>query len=269
VGDNYFAALRMTLRSGRVFARGDNESAPRVAVVNEILAKQLAPAGDALGMTFLRGREAVTVVGIVRNARYENLSEAMPPVAYFSLEQFWQPHQTLLVRSSASHAQLAPAIMSTIRSIDSALPAPPMTTLAHATGITLVTQRIAATISGVLGGVGFLLATLGLYGSIAYSVNRRAREIGIRVALGAQRTDALGLVLGEGIRLAVGGILVGVIAAAAATRLIAGFLFDVSALDATTFGFVSTAFLLVACIATYVPARRAANADPMITLRTE
>jgi len=131
----------------------------------------------------------------------------------------------------------------------------------------LFPQRMAATVTGVLGGVGLLLAAVGLYGLIAFSVGRRTREIGVRVALGAQRADVLSMVVREGMRLAGTGVVVGVLLAAAATRLIAGFLFDVSPLDGLTFAGMSGLFVVVALVASYVPARRAAATDPLTALR--
>jgi putative ABC transport system permease protein len=142
-------------------------------------------------------------------------------------------------------------------------------TLEVASGITLLPQRIAAIVTATLGGVGLLLAALGLYGIIAYSVNRRTREMGVRVALGARRADVLRLVVREGMRLAFGGVVIGLVLSAAAGRLIAGFLFDVSTLDLVTFAGMSTLFVVVALLASYLPARRAAGADPMTALRSE
>jgi putative ABC transport system permease protein len=142
-----------------------------------------------------------------------------------------------------------------------------VTTLRRETSIALFPQRVAATVTGMLGGVGLLLAAVGLYGLIAFSVGRRAREIGVRVALGAQRNQVLGMVLGEGMRLAGTGVVVGVLMAAAATRLIAGLLFNVSPLDGLTFVGMSALFVAVALVASYLPARRAAATDPIIALR--
>jgi putative ABC transport system permease protein len=147
------------------------------------------------------------------------------------------------------------------------VPQPLVTTLRRETSIALFPQRVAATVTGMLGGVGLLLAAVGLYGLIAFSVGRRAREIGVRVALGAQRNQVLGMVLGEGMRLAGTGVVVGVLMAAAATRLIAGLLFNVSPLDGLTFVGMSALFVAVALVASYLPARRAAATDPIIALR--
>jgi putative ABC transport system permease protein len=149
------------------------------------------------------------------------------------------------------------------------LPVPALVSLDDASGITVLPQRIAVIVTGALGGVGLLLATLGLYGIIAYSVTRRTRELGVRIALGAQRSSVLALVLRDGLRLAAAGVLVGLVLAAGATRVIAGLLFDVSALDAATFVGMSLLLVAVTLLATFVPARRAAMLDPMVALRSE
>jgi ABC-type antimicrobial peptide transport system permease subunit len=164
---------------------------------------------------------------------------------------------------------LAPAIQRAVLAIDGALPRPTVRTLREETSIVLLPQRVAAMVTGVLGGVGLLLATVGLYGIIAYSVTRRTREIGVRMALGARRADVLSMVLREGMGLATIGVVVGVLLAAAATRLIAGYLFAVNPLDAATFGGMSLLFIAVALIASYLPARRAAGSDPMTALRSD
>ncbi|HKG91321.1 MAG TPA: ABC transporter permease [Gemmatimonadaceae bacterium] len=269
VDADYFAAMRVPLLRGRDFAPTDDERAPGVAIVNETLARQLWPDGSALGRTFgFRGKR-VTIIGIARDAKYHKLDEATPPFVYFPLAQLWEPKRTLLVRTSGDPRALGPAIQRAVHAIDPALPRPVVSTLREETSIVLLPQRVAAMVTGVLGGMGFLLAAVGLYGVIAYSVSRRMREIGIRVAIGARRSDVLGMVIGEGMRLAAVGVAIGVVLAAAAARLLASLLFDVSPLDAVTFSGVAVLFAAVALVASYLPARRAAAADPMAVIRAE
>jgi ABC-type antimicrobial peptide transport system permease subunit len=174
-----------------------------------------------------------------------------------------------MVRTAGDPHVAAPVIRQALRAIDPTLPVPPMLTLEEATGIVLFPQRVAALVAGTLGAVGLLLASVGLYGVIAFSTSRRTREIGIRVALGARRQDVLGMVVREGMRLAVVGVGVGLLLAAAATRLMGGLLFDVSPLDLPTFAAMSGLFVLVALLASWLPARRAAASDPMAALRSE
>lgn len=265
----YFDVLRLPLVSGRAIVATDDERAPRVAVVNETFARRFWPDASALGQTFTYLREPVTVVGVARDAKYGSLGEKTPAFAYFPLRQRMTTGWELLVRSTAAPEAMAAAIQETVRTIDPLLPPPVVRPLTEANAIVLLPQRIAAIVTGVMGGVGLLLATLGLYGIIAYSVNRRTREIGLRVALGAKRADVVGLVVREGMRLAAVGVVVGVVLAAAATRLLSGLLFNVSPLDAATFAGMSALFVLVALVASYLPARRAAAADPMEALRVE
>jgi putative ABC transport system permease protein len=270
-GSDYFRTLEMPIVAGRSLAASDDERSALVAVINETFAKRLAPAGGALGAlgrTFMRGRRAVTVVGVARDAKYATFDETTPSMMFLPIDQAWQPNQTMLVRGS-SPAQLAHGLRDAMRASDPKLPVPSVATLDQAADINVLPQRIALIVTGAFGGVALLLATLGLYGVVAYSVNQRTRELGVRLALGAQRTTVLAMVLGDGLRLAAVGVVVGLLAAAGATRVIAGFLFDVSALDAVTFAGMALLLVVVALLATYVPARRAARLDPMAALRSE
>ena len=266
---DYFAALRLPLIAGRDFTEADNLQAPRVAVINETLARRYWPDGSAIGRTFRMRNERVTIIGIARDAKYGNLSEGSLTHAYFPLAQYWSPKQTLLVRTAGDPVALAPAIQRAIRAIDPGLPRPTLITLRDANGIVLLPQRVAAIVTGALGAVGLLLASVGLYGIIAYSVGRRTREIGIRLALGARGTGVVGMIVREGMRLAAIGVVIGLVLAAGSARLIERFLFSVSPLDAATFSGMAIIFVAVALVASYLPARRAAEQDPMVILRAE
>jgi ABC-type antimicrobial peptide transport system permease subunit len=239
-----------------------------VAVVNETLARRLWPEG-AIGRTFVFRDAQTTVIGVARDAKYATLDEATPSFVYLPLAQIWQPNQTLLVRTAGNPEAFAPAIQEAMLSIDPLLPRPRITTLRRATGIVLLPQRTAAIVTGALGAVGLLLAAVGLYGIMAFSAGRRTREIGIRIALGARRSTVLNMMVRDGLRLAAIGIIAGLLLAAAATRLIAGWLFNISPLDSLTFVSMSLIFVVVALVASYLPARRAAAADVLVALRTE
>lgn len=269
IDPGYFEVLGIPLQLGRAFVERDNASAPKVVIVNETLAKILAPDGSALGRTFGFHGDRVLVVGIARDSKYGTLSEKTPPFVYVPLAQTGRPDQQLIVRTALDPVSLAPAIRDAVRALDPAVPHPLVSRLQRETGIVLFPQRVAALVTAVLGGVGLLLAAVGLYGLIAFSVSRRTREIGVRVALGAQSRDVLGMVVGEGMRLAGTGVVVGILLAAAATRLIAGFLFSVSPLDGLTFAGMSALFVSVALLASYLPARRAAATDPLTALRSD
>ena len=266
---DYFEVLRVPLVSGRDFTEADNPQAPRVAVVNETFARRFWPDGSALGRSFRMHDRPVTIVGIARDAKYNNLSESTQPFVYFPIVQYWSPKQTLLVRTAGDPNVLAPAIARAIRTLDPGLPRPALITLRDANSIVLLPQRVAAIVTGALGAAGLLLASVGLYGIIAYSVSRRTREIGIRLALGARGSGVVGMIVREGMRLAVIGVAIGLVLAAAGAQLIAKFLFSVSPFDAVTFAGMSVAFVVVALVASYLPARRAAAADPMAILRAE
>lgn len=269
VSAEYFDALRMPIVAGRPFTNTDDMHSARVAVVNETLARRLAPNGDALGRRFHLNKTDVTVIGVARDAKYAAFDETTPAMVFSPLGQVWQSNQTLLMRFAGSEADLARALRDAMRAVDAAVPAPSPMSLERASDITVLPQRIAVIVTGVLGGVGLLLAALGLYGVIAYSVTRRTREMGVRMALGARGSDVLTMVIHEGARLAGIGILIGLALAAAATRVIAKLLIDVSALDPWTFGATSLLLLVIALVAAYIPARRAALSNPMSALRAD
>ncbi|MBL8961192.1 MAG: ABC transporter permease, partial [Gemmatimonadetes bacterium] len=262
----FFEALGMPLVAGRGFSPSDGVAAPRVAVVNEVLARRHWPDGSALGRTFTMRGEVITIVGILRNAKYSSLTEEVPAFAYFPVAQRWQPNLFLVVQGPAT---VGDGIRDAVAAFDPLAPPPVMTPLTEATSLALLPQRLAAIVTASLGGIGLLLATVGLYGMIAQSVGRRTRELGLRVALGAQRRDVVRLIVGEGMRLAGAGVLVGVILAMVATRLLASLLFGVSPLDGVTFVVMTAVLTAVALVASYLPARRVARADPMLALRTD
>ncbi|GJG87630.1 hypothetical protein tb265_28110 [Gemmatimonadetes bacterium T265] len=270
VDAGYFEVMRMPVVEGRGFAAADDERAPRVAVINQAFARRFWPTG-AVGRTFRRGNEVVTVVGVAHDAKYSRLGEELRPFVYFAIGQPAAPadHAELLVRASGDPARLAPAIRAAVRDFDPLLPAPTVTTLGAATGGVLLPQRVAALVTAVLGVVGLLLAAVGLYGIVAYLGGRRTREIGVRLALGAGRRDVVRLVVGEAMRPVAVGLAVGLLLAFGATRLLTSFLFGVSPLDAVTFVGVAALLTAVALTASYLPARRAAATDPVRALRAE
>jgi hypothetical protein len=265
---NYFATVGVQVIEGRTFDESIGRGTPRVAIVNETLARRLAPGASAIGRTFRFRNEITTVIGVARDAKYATLLERTPPFAYFPLAQIWHPAPTLIVKSGASYrfpADLREAVLS----IDRNLPPPRVVSLQQATSIVLLPQQAGAIVTAVLGGIGLLLAAAGLYGIMAFSAGRRTREIGIRIALGAGRGDVLGMMIGEGVRLGAIGIGAGLVLAAATTRLMQNWLFGVSPLDVLTFAGTAAVFAAVALAASYLPARRAADADPVVALRTE
>ncbi len=268
VGPEYFDVLELPILRGRPFWHTDGQHGTLVAIVNEAMAERLWPGGDALGRTFRYRGGLRTIVGVARDAKYASLGEELPAFAYLPIAQAWQPTQALMVRTTPGvdpRRELQQAVLA----LDGRLPPPRVTTLARATGIALLPQRAAAVVTGALGGAGLILTVVGLYGVMAFSAGRRTREIGIRLALGASRSSVLAMIAGEGVRLAALGLAAGLLMAAGATRLLAPWLFDVSPLDLGTFTRMSALLLLSALAASYVPARRAAGADPLSSLRVE
>jgi len=266
---DYFGALRMPLVAGREFVQSDDATAQRVAVVNETLARKHWPGASALGHTFLSNDQRVTIVGVARDAKYATLTEETPEMVYFALAQDWQAEQVLMVRTTHGADALAPALQGAVSALDPSLPRPTVVSLQRATQFVLLPQRVAAFVAGALGVLGLVLATVGLYGIIAYSVSRRSREIGVRMALGARPGDVQRMVVVGGMRLAGLGVVIGLLLAAGASRLLVAFLYGVSPLDVPTFAATSALFVAVAFVASYLPARRAAMADPLIALRAE
>ena len=267
IDPGYFEVVGIPILLGRAFVEQDDARSQKVVVVNETLANRLWPGGSAIGRTLGFHGDRVVVVGVARDSKYGTLTERNPPFVYVPLAQYSRPDQRLIVRTALDPAALASAIRDAVRFLDPALPPPLVTTLRQETSIVLFPQRVAAMVTGVLGAAGLVLAAVGLYGLIAFSVGRRTREIAVRVALGAQRGDVVGMVVREGMRLAGTGVVAGVLLAAAATRLISGFLFNVSPLDGLTFAGMSGLFIAVALLASYLPARRAATTDPLTALR--
>jgi len=270
IDPEYFAVLGIPLVRGRAIVATDDEHSAPVVVINEALERKLTAlsGGTAVGRTLGIGSRRTTVVGVARDAKYDDFS-ATPPVVFMPLAQEWIPMQTILVRTKGSPSALAPALDRVVSEIDVHAPRVAVVPMEVAASVALLPQRVAGGFTAVLGVIGLLLASVGLYGTIAYSVGRRTREIGIRVALGASSEMVLGLIVREGMLLASAGLVIGLGLAAAMTRLVRGYLVGVSALDALTFGSMAALLALVALVASYIPARRAAAIDPVRALKME
>lgn len=269
VDPGYFDVLRIPLTAGRAFSSSDVAGSARVAVINETMARRYWKDGEALGRTFRMGGNDVTVVGLARDAKYASLDEATPPMAYFPLQQEWRARRKLVVRVSSDPLAFAPLLRDAIHQVDANAPRVVVTTLTEATGFGLIPQRVAAMVTGVLGLVGLILSMAGLYGVVSYSAARRTREIGIRMALGARAADVLQMMLREGLRLIVPGVAIGLLLAAGSTRLMTSLLLGVSPLDLTTYLLMPLVLMGVALLASYLPARRAAAAEPASVLKAD
>jgi putative ABC transport system permease protein len=273
VEPGFFRTLRIRLVSGRDFTERDATGAPLVAIVNEALARRAWPNRDAIGQQLLADvgeseAQTLTVVGVASDAKLVSLGGAAEPYIYVPIGQRYISRLSLLVRRT-SDASSVPQIRSLLREMNPNLPLTEALALREVTAIGLVPQRIAASEAGSLGLVGLILAALGIYGVTAYAVSGRTREIGIRIALGADQGRVLRFVLRQGLLLASIGVAIGVVLAGAGSTLIESLLFGVRPLDPATFLGTCLLFALVTLVASYVPARRATKVDPMVALRSE
>ena len=274
VAPDYLRTMEIPLKRGRDFNAQDTAAAPGVAVVNETLARKLWPGENPIGKRFsmpkgMTGRAMVEVVGVAADSKYRTLFERPRLYMYVPFAQNFSAAMRLHVRASGDPEALRAAVAREVQTLDRNLPLSGVKTLSEQLNNSLTEQRVAATLVAVFGLLALALAAIGLYGLLAYTVSQRTHEIGVRLALGAQTGDVLRLVLGEGLRLSLLGVAVGLLAAAGVTRLVASLLHGVGALDPLTYGGVAVALVLVALVASYVPARRATKVDPMTALRYE
>ena len=274
VGTNYFETMRTPLIEGRGFGDGDGQDAPRVIVVNETFARRFFPGANpsesAIGKRVRFGGEQFwQIVGVARDGKYFSIGEAPRMFVYSPLLQDYATSATLIVRTSSNPERMISTIRDEVRKLDPNLPVFGVKTLTEHMGVSLFPARVAATLLGGFGLLALTLAGIGIYGVMAYAVTQRTREIGIRVALGARPTDVLRLCMRHGVLLSVIGVLIGLVATFALTRLMASLLYGVSPTDAVTFISISLLLTAVALLASYLPARRATKVDPMIALRHE
>ena len=276
VSPDFFQTMRTTLVAGRDFTADDSLNAPRVAIVNQSFARDVLRVSNPIGTTFQMPARpgakppSYEVVGLVRDAKHMGLRSPFEPLAYFPVTQEARPAEyvSLVVRSAAPSVALTRSMADAVSRVEPSaviLVQPLQSQISDS----LVRERLMAMLSGGFGLVAALLALLGLYGVVSYGVTQRARELGIRMALGAERSEVLALVIRQGAWLAGAGVVLGLCAAAAATRYLEGMLFGLNPLDPATFVGVSVAFLVVATVAAYVPARRATKVDPLVALRCE
>ncbi len=274
VTPGYFRTLGIPLRRGRAFAEQDTADAPRVAVIDEALARRFWPAypdgQDPVGQRLLIGGvnlKSAEIVGIAANVHQNIEKSVWPESVYVAFAQNPQPFAMLALRTTGDPLGFTRAVREQVLALDRDQPVADVRTMDDLVEDQVGERRLLTILLGSFAGVAVLLALIGIYGVIAYSVAQRTQEVGIRRALGAQQSDILRLVIGQGLALALAGIAVGLGGAFALTRVMQTLLFDVSATDPTTFAGIALFFLLVALAASYIPARRAARIDPMAALR--
>jgi putative ABC transport system permease protein len=276
VSPGYVNTLGIPLQRGREFTDADIGTAPQVAMINAALAQRYFAHQDPIGKRLMFGRpsakrapEWITIVGVAGDTKLYGLANPARLEVYVPFRQSASSDMTLIVKSGTEPAALTSAIRTAIASIDKEQPLFGVATMQQLVDNSVSTRRITLILLGVFGGLALLLGAIGIYGVLAYSVAQRTHEIGIRMALGARGGDVVHMILAQGAKIAGAGVLIGIIASFGLTRLMTKLLFSVSPADPATFAAVAIVLVLVALLASYVPARRTLRVDPMIALRHE
>jgi putative ABC transport system permease protein len=272
ISPRYFEALGVPLMRGRFFTPRDGEKAPMVAIVDEAFVKRHFPNEDPIGRGLDIGNGSdgfYEIVGVVGNTQQGSMDEPPSPTMYVPFRQDVFNTMWIVARTTIDPAQAAAPARQVVREIDRRLPAYSMTPLSAVVSESIAQRRFSMLLLGLFAVVALFLAAVGLYGVVSYTVSQRTQEIGLRMAIGAQRGDVLRMVLGGGMKLAVAGVALGIAASLAAARLVASMLFQVTPFDPASYTATAGLLLAVAALACYIPARRAMRVDPMIALRQE
>jgi putative ABC transport system permease protein len=269
---NYFQTLGIPLLRGRTFTARDGEKAPKVAVVDQKFVERHFPERDPIGQGIDIGNGTdgfYEIVGVVGDIRDASLEAHPAPTMYVPYDQDPFSGMWVVARTAGDPGALAATVRQTVQGIDRTLPAFAMTPLATVVSESVAQRRFSMLLLGVFAFIALFLAAVGLYGVVAYTVSQRTQEIGLRVAIGAQRGDVLRLVVGGGMALAVAGVGIGVACALGLSRLVATMLYEVTPFDPVSYAATALGLLAVAALACYVPARRAMRVDPIVALRQE
>jgi putative ABC transport system permease protein len=278
VNETYFSALGAPLVRGRFFTERDDDKTAEVVIINETLAKQFFPGVDPVGRRLKNGgperpigpnNKWRTIVGVVGDINYSGLDAPPEPVVYYPFRQASTNSQYVVVRTSMNPRSLEPVVKAIVAELDKDLPIVNLRTMDDLMTEAVAPPRFRTILVTMFAIVGLLLAAVGIYGVMAYTVTERTHELGVRIALGADRSDVLRIVLGEAAGLAACGVGLGLGGAVVATRLIQTLLFGVTPTDAVTFGAIALLLTMTALVASYIPARRATRVDPMVALRYE
>jgi len=272
VGTKHFETLGIPLVQGRDFNERDRAGTTPVVIINETMARQFFSGENPIGKRFYVGDTSNTpreIIGIARDAKYRTLGENPRRYMYLPHEQNYSSGMTLLVRTRGKSVGIAERVRAEVNALDARMPVVDIKTMEEHMKWALWGPRTAATLAATLGLLALLLAAMGIFGVMSYTVAQRTREIGIRIALGAQPRDVLKLVTQKGMTLTLVGICLGLIGSYAVAGVLSSLLYGVSATDVTTFGTVSLLLVAVAFLANYIPARRATKVDPMTALRYE
>jgi putative ABC transport system permease protein len=266
---DYFRAMGIPLRRGRFFEPSDLTGTRRVAIINEMLARDCFPNEDPIGRQLRYGKDTYEIVGVVGDVRMRRLNRNIPGMVYRSISDDSWRNAVLIVRTAGEPSAFAESVRKAILELDPEQPVANVRTLEEVVALSVGDRRLTALLLGMFAVAALALAAVGLYGVVSYAVVQRTREIGIRVALGANRRDVVLLMLGQGMILVVIGLVLGLAGAFGLTPLLRNLLYEVKPADPLSFVAVSLVLLLVALIASWLPARRAARVDPMIALRAE
>jgi putative ABC transport system permease protein len=270
---NYFQAMQIPLKRGRLFTEQENKEMRHVVVVNEAFARKLLPGQDPLGkrvtINMKEKNEPTEIIGVVGDTKHLGLDSETEVMAYWPQPELVYSSMTLVIRTQGDPASIAPAARNVIRNIDPEQPIGEVNTMEGLLAKSVSRSRFSAILLSIFSLVALVMAAVGIYGVMSYSVQQRTHEIGLRMALGAQQSDVLRLVVKQGVMLALIGVAAGLLASFGLTRLIVSLLFEVPATDSKTFAAVSAGLFLITLIACYLPARRATKVDPLVALRYE
>ncbi len=271
---DYFRALGTPLLRGRFFNQGDKKDAPKVVIINHALAQRYWPGEDVVGkrITFEdnpKDKDWLTIVGVVGDVKDQPNSPGAEPAFWWSALQVGAPNMALVVRAESDPLLLIDAVRKSVAQLNPALAVGNVRLMDQIVAGSVATPRFAFILVGLFAGLAILLAAIGTYGVISYSVTQRTPEFGLRMALGAQRLDVLRLVLTQAAKLVLSGTAIGIVLALAMARALKSLIYEVSPTDPMTFTAIAFAVVAVAIFACYIPARKATEADPMIALRAE
>ena len=273
ISDDYFKTLGMKPTRGREFSTGDRSGAAKVAIVNQAFVRKNFPSGDAIGKYVELGwtsdgdKRGGTIVGVVPDVRQTALDTDVEPIIYLPYSQAPRSGLSIAVKARTEKVVLGPTLRSQLAELDAELPMYNLRPMSDIVATSVATERLYMVLLGSFAAVALILSAVGLYGVIAYAVSERTQELGVRVALGASTGRISRMILGEGLVMSVAGIVVGLAASTAATQVLSKLLFGITPGDPVTFVAVSVALVAVALAASYVPARRAAKADPLVAMR--
>ena len=272
ISSGYFRAMQIPIVDGRDFDDRDHAKSQRVVIINQHMAEMLWPGQSAVGKRMYIGaesRDMFEVVGIVKTGKYNALAEDPKPFFYYPMSQRRPAMMALVMRTNVDPRGLAATIRKEVQNIDRSVPISSVKTMTEHLTYALWAPNMAASFSLAFGVLAILLSAVGLYSVMAYVVSQRTREVGIRMALGANRADVMKMIALQGMRLAIVGVVIGLLLSLGLARALSSLLIGVSGYDVTTFVIVSALLVLVALIACYLPARRATKIDPLVALRYE